>query len=59
MVSEGKVVSFTDEMTRLRLVKSEEELKFQEKAAHLADLSYEAMVNTARPGVKEYEVGPL
>ena len=55
-LSEGKVVSFTDEMTRLRLVKSEEELKFQEKAAHLADLSYEAMVNTARPGVKEYEV---
>jgi Xaa-Pro aminopeptidase len=53
---QGKFESFTDEMTRLRLVKSEEELNFQEKAAHLADLAYEAMVNIARPGVKEYEV---
>lgn len=46
----------TEVMQEIRAVKSDEEIAFMERAAGFADLEIEAMVRTARPGVKEYEV---
>jgi Xaa-Pro aminopeptidase len=43
-------------LEEVRLVKSEEEVRFLEKAADLAYLMYEAMVEAARPGNMECQV---
>ena len=43
-------------MEEVRLIKSEEEIEFLEKASELAYLIYQTMVESARPGVKECEV---
>ncbi len=51
--------TFTNETSlveRLRMIKSKEELKMLKKAAEIANMMFQAMVNTARPGRKECEV---
>lgn len=46
----------TDLLEECRLIKSNEEINFHEKAAHLGELAVQAMLQTARPGVRELEV---
>lgn len=48
--------NFSEVFWELRLVKSAEEIAFHEKAAEIGDLAIKAMIETARPGVREYEV---
>jgi Xaa-Pro dipeptidase len=43
-------------LSEMRFVKGPEELAFVEKAGEIADYCYEAMLMTAKPGCKEYEV---
>jgi Xaa-Pro aminopeptidase len=43
-------------LLEMRFVKSAEELAFVEKAGEIADCAYAAILETARPGRKEYEV---
>lgn len=46
----------TDLMQGVRIIKSPEEIAFLERATELAEYSISAMAQTARPGVREYEV---
>ncbi len=46
----------SDILLEMRLIKSAEELAFVEKAGEIADYAYEAIVKTAKPGRKEYEL---
>jgi Xaa-Pro aminopeptidase len=43
-------------LLEMRFIKSPEELAFVEKAGEIADYSYDAILRTAKPGCKEYEV---
>jgi Xaa-Pro aminopeptidase len=43
-------------MEEIRIVKSPEEIAFLEKSAHLCDVGINAMLRTAKPGIKAYEV---
>lgn len=49
----ARVVSATDVIGEARLVKSEEEVAFIEKGTRLAEAALQALLDTARPGVKE------
>ncbi len=49
-------VECTEEVDRLRMIKSENELKIMRKAAEIADVGVEAFYETAKEGVLEYEV---
>lgn len=53
---EARFESATDVLEEMRQIKSSEEISFIEKAAHIADLSIETMIETARAGVSEIEV---
>jgi Xaa-Pro aminopeptidase len=53
----GELVSLDAEMTRLRLVKSAEELAWLRVGCRLTDLAVEALAAAARPGVDERELG--
>lgn len=46
-------------LTRLRLVKSEEELEYVRRAAALSDAAVAAVLREARPGLMEAELGPI
>lgn len=46
----------TEILLEMRFIKSEEELAFVEKAGEIADFAYEAILKTARPGRREYEI---
>jgi Xaa-Pro aminopeptidase len=46
----------TDILLQMRLIKSPEELAFVEKAGEIADYAYDAIMRTAKPGRKEYEI---
>ena len=50
-------VDLNDAYTRLRLVKSAEEIESIRRAAELTDAGVAALRETARPGVNEYELG--
>jgi Xaa-Pro aminopeptidase len=52
----ARIVSATDLMGEARIVKSAEEVAFLETAAAIADAGMEALLRTARPGVKESAV---
>lgn len=52
-------VDFTPQMSRLRLVKSEEEMAFLRKGAELSDLAVEALAREARPGITEHELAAI
>lgn len=43
-------------LLEMRFIKSPEELVFVEKAGEIADYAYDAILRTAKPGRKEYEV---
>jgi Xaa-Pro aminopeptidase len=43
-------------MEDIRIIKSPEEIAFCERSAQLCDVGIEAMLKTAKPGVKAYEV---
>jgi Xaa-Pro dipeptidase len=51
-----ELVDVTREFQRLRLVKSDEEVKWLRRAAELSDLAMLALRDGARPGVTEYEL---
>ena len=51
-----KLVSCTDELDLLRVIKSPNELRIMRKAAEIADEGVRALIETSRPGVAEYEV---
>lgn len=46
----------TGEVTRLRLIKTPEEIEFIRKAVHLCDVGQEALLNKARQGMTELEL---
>lgn len=46
----------TEILLEMRFIKSPEELAFVEKAGEIADYAYDAILKTATPGRKEYEV---
>jgi Xaa-Pro dipeptidase len=50
-------VDLNDAYTRLRLVKSDEEIQWIRRAADLTDAGVAALQEAARPGVSEYELG--
>jgi len=43
-------------LLEMRFIKSAEELAFVEKAGEIADYAYDAILKTAKPGRKEYEI---
>ena len=53
---QANFVNVTPMMEELRLIKSPEEIQWMEKSGEIGDLMLDAMVKTAEPGVKEYEV---
>src|SRR5436309_11922710 len=53
---EARLIEARDLMFEVRLCPSEEELNWYRKGARLCDLAFEAAVDAARPGMKEYEL---
>lgn len=50
---DARIVSGTEVMAEARMVKSEEEIAFLEKGVRLAEAGLQALLDTARPGIKE------
>ncbi len=48
--------SATDQMMRIKLLRSQEEIDVMEKAAAAGELAIQAMIQTARPGLQHQEV---
>jgi len=55
-LSGANLLFVTEILLEMRFIKGAEELAFVEKAGEIADCSYEAILRSARPGRKEYEV---
>lgn len=55
-LSQATFIDFAPQMSRLRLVKSEEEMTFLRRGAALSDLAIEALEHEARPGITEHEL---
>lgn len=53
---QAEFVPAGDVLRSCRLVKSAEELEFVRRSAHCADKGFEAVLNTARPGVSEADL---
>lgn len=53
---DASLVDVTSDFVRLRLVKSEEEIEWMQRAATITDASLMALLDTARPGVSELEL---
>jgi Xaa-Pro dipeptidase len=51
------LVDVTAAFRRARLVKSEAEIEWTRRGAEMCDAAMEALIETARPGVREYELG--
>lgn len=49
-------LEFADIIERLRLIKSDEEIKFIRKAAQLSDMAVRNMVETTKPGMRDFQV---
>jgi len=49
-------LEFVSIVEGLRLIKSDEEIKFMKKAAELSDMAVRNMVETTKPGMKDYQV---
>ena len=58
-VPQAEFTDFTPQMSRLRLVKSEEEIAFLRKGAEFSDLAMEALEREARPGITEHELAAI
>ncbi|GAC1363850.1 MAG: hypothetical protein NVS2B12_05770 [Ktedonobacteraceae bacterium] len=52
-------VDFSPQMSRIRLIKSEEEMGFLRKGAEFSDLAIEALEREARPGLTEHELAAI
>ena len=48
-------IDFTQQLQRLRMVKSEEEVAFLAESTKLVDRAFARVVEVARPGVKDYD----
>jgi Xaa-Pro aminopeptidase len=55
-LSSVNFVDISDTLELLRLIKSPEEVRLMEESARIATLAYKAVINTAKPGVRECEV---
>jgi Xaa-Pro dipeptidase len=53
---EANFLFVSEILLEMRFIKSPEELVFVEKAGEIADYAYDAILKTAKPGRKEYEV---
>lgn len=53
---QAELVDVGQLFSRVRMVKSDIELQFVEKAAECADIGFQAMLEAARPGATEYTV---
>src|SRR5205814_1022147 len=49
----ARLVNATELMGEARIAKSQEEVEFLEKAAFIAEAGLQALLDTARPGMKE------
>jgi len=56
LFSRTRFVECTDEVDLLRVIKSENELRIMRKAAEIADEGVRALIETSRPGNREYEI---
>lgn len=56
LLPKASLIDATTMLTDIRMIKSDEELKFIEKAAEIGDIGIEAMARTAQRGVRENEV---
>ena len=54
MLPQAEFTDFTPQMSRLRLIKSEEEIEFLRKGAEFSDLAIEALEREVRPGITEH-----
>ncbi len=59
MLPQAEFTDFTPQMSRLRLIKSEEEIAFLRKGAEFSDLAIEALEREARPGITEHELATI
>jgi Xaa-Pro aminopeptidase len=57
--SKYQVVSLDNEYTKLRLIKSEEEISWLRVGAAMSDLGMAALVKGTRPGMTEHQLGDL
>ena len=55
----AELVDIQPQLTRQRLVKSEEEIAWARRGAELSDLAIEALVREARPGLSEHELAAI
>ena len=55
----AELVDLQPQLTRQRLVKSEEEIAWARRGAALSDLAIEALVQNARPGLSEHELAAI
>ena len=53
---QATLIDFTPSMSRMRLVKSEEEIAFLRRGAELSDLAIESLEHEVHPGITEYEL---
>lgn len=59
VVSGLEMVDISREFTRLRLVKSAEEIEWMRRAARYTDMAADALAAQIRPGLSEYELGRI
>ncbi|GAC1456782.1 MAG: Xaa-Pro peptidase family protein [Ktedonobacteraceae bacterium] len=59
MLPQAEFTDFTQQMSHLRLIKSEEEMEFLRKGAECSDLAIEALEREARPGIPEHELAAI
>lgn len=50
------IINATDIIEEMRLIKSEEEINFIEKAVEISDLAIDTIVEKTKPGMKGYEI---
>jgi Xaa-Pro dipeptidase len=56
LMPKANFININNMLERIRAIKSQEEIEFLEKAAHLGDLMLGTCLQTAKPGVRECEV---
>ncbi|HSP08907.1 MAG TPA: M24 family metallopeptidase [Candidatus Dormibacteraeota bacterium] len=56
---EAELVDIQPQLTRQRLVKSQEEIAWTRRGAALSDLAVEALVREARPGLSEHQLAAI
>ena len=59
MLPQAKLVDYTPQMMRLRLIKSEEEIEFLRKGAEFSDRAIEALERQVRPSMTEHELAAI